>query len=425
MLGLDFVRRNPELVKADLVKRKKPALAAKVDLLLKYDRIWKALKQQLEAARHRKNELSLEINKLKKAGKDISAKLKEAKALLSKIGKLERATEKAYLKVKEILARLPNIMLSDVPDGLSEDDNVEIKRWGKKKRFSFKPLSHVDLLERLGVADIPRAAKVAGSRFYYLKNQLVLLDMALQRFALDFLAKKGFTFLLTPFMLRRHFYEGVTDLADFENQLYKIEGEDLFLIATSEHTLAAYHANELIDGEKLPLRYAGLSSCFRREAGAHGKDTKGIFRVHQFNKVEQFVFCKPEQSSDIHEELLDNAEKLLQALEIPYRVVIICSGQLGDVAAKKYDIEAWMPAQKRYRELISCSNCTDYQARGLNIKYIENGKRNYVHTLNSTAIATQRTIVAILENNQRADGSVKIPNVLRKYVGFDRIGLPG
>jgi seryl-tRNA synthetase len=250
--------------------------------------------------------------------------------------------------------------------------------------------------------------------------------MALINFALEELKNKGYVLVEPPFMMRKKPYEGVTDLADFEEMLYKIEEEDLYLIATSEHAIAAMHMNEVLDEKDLPLRYAGISACFRKEAGSHGRDTRGIFRTHQFNKVEQFIFCKPEDSWKMHEELRENAEYLAQKLELPYRLVSVCTGDIGTVAAKKYDLEVWMPAQNSYREIVSCSNCTDYQARRLNIKYREiKGKppKDFVHTLNSTAIATGRTIVAILENYQQKDGSIIIPTVLRKYMGgIERIG---
>jgi seryl-tRNA synthetase len=272
-----------------------------------------------------------------------------------------------------------------------------------------------------------RAGKVAGSRFFYLKRELVLLDMALMSFAMEELFKNGYTPIEPPYLMRREAYEGVTALSDFEEVLYKIENEDLYLIATSEHPMAAMLQNEVLLEQNMPLKLAGISTCFRKEAGAHGKDTRGIFRTHQFNKIEQFIFCAPEQSWQLHEELVHNAEGLVQKLGLPYRVVNVCTGDIGTVAAKKYDIEAWMPAQEGYREIISCSNCTDYQARRLGVRYREKEGapvKGFVHTLNSTAIATGRTIVAILENFQQEDGSIVVPKVLRKYMGdIEKISL--
>ena len=283
----------------------------------------------------------------------------------------------------------------------------------------FEIRSHVDLLELLDLADIPRAAKISGARFYFLKNELVMLDLAMQRLALDMLIKKGYTPVYPPFMMRREPYEGVTDLADFEDVMYKIDDEDLYLIATSEHPMAAMHMGEVFEPTDLPLKLAGISTCFRKEAGTHGKDTKGIFRVHQFNKIEQFVFSHPDESWKIHEDLISNIEEYFQALEIPYRIVNVCTGDIGIVAAKKYDLETWMPVQETYMERGSCSNCTAYQATRLNIKYrLKKGvtEKDYLHTLNSTMMANPRAMVAILENFQQEDGSVRIPKALHKYL---------
>jgi seryl-tRNA synthetase len=264
-----------------------------------------------------------------------------------------------------------------------------------------------------------RAGKVSGARFFYLKGQVALLDMALMSFAIEELTRKGYTPIIPPYLMNHKAYEGVTSLGDFADVLYKVENEDLYLIATSEHPMAAMYMNEVLKEQDMPVKFAGSSTCFRKEAGAHGKDTRGIFRTHQFNKVEQFIFCKPEESAKLLEELLLNAEELLQKLELPYRVVNVCTGDIGTVAAKKYDIEAWMPAQNGYREVVSCSNCTDYQARRLGIRYREKegaAPKGFLHTLNSTAIATGRTIVALIENNQLNDGTINIPKALRKYM---------
>ena len=283
--------------------------------------------------------------------------------------------------------------------------------------IDYTPTHHADALTALGVGDTEKAAEVAGSRFFYLFDDLVWLDLALVLYALDYMTSKGFRPVIPPYMLRRKAYEGVTAIEDFETALYKVEGEDLYLIATSEHPIATLHMNEIIFEKDLPLLYTGVSPCFRKEAGAHGKDTKGVFRVHQFNKVEQFVFCLPEDSPKWHEELIRNAEELWQGLGIPYRVVSVCTGDIGVVAAKKYDLEAWMPSQGRYREMVSCSNCTDWQSYRLRVRYQrKSGERGFVHTLNSTAIATTRAITAILENCQRPDGTVEIPKALRKYL---------
>jgi seryl-tRNA synthetase len=313
----------------------------------------------------------------------------------------------------------PNLLHESVPLGKDEHDNIPIRKWGEIPKFSFPAKNHIDLGLNLDIMDIERAGKVAGSRFFYLKREGVLLDMALMSFALEEMIKKGYTPMEPPFLMRRKPYEGVVALSDFESDLYKVENEDLYLIATSEHPMAAMYMDEVLKAKDLPLKLVGVSANFRKEAGAHGKDTRGIFRTHQFNKIEQFVFCKPKDSWRIHEKLIQNAEELVQKLGLAYRVVNVCTGDIGTVAAKKYDIEAWMPAQNAYREIISCSNCTDYQARRLNIRYREKegeAPKGFTHTLNSTALATGRTIVAILENYQQEDGSVILPEVLRKYM---------
>ncbi|MFX1606599.1 MAG: serine--tRNA ligase, partial [Promethearchaeota archaeon] len=322
-------------------------------------------------------------------------------------------------QLRRIQMSIPNILHESVPYGAGEEDNEIVKEWGGRPEFDFEYHSHVDLLETLDVGDIPRAARLAGSRFYYLKNELVMLDIAMQQMALEMLIERGYSPIYPPFMMKREPYEGVVDLADFEDVMYKIEGEDLYLIATSEHPMAGMYMGEVFEPTDLPLRLAGVSACFRKEAGSHGKDTKGIFRVHQFNKVEQFVFSLPEDSWNIHEELIKNEEDYVQALNLPYRIVNVCTGDMGIVAAKKLDLEFWFPGQQKYREGGSCSNCTAYQATRLNIKYrLKKGgtEKAYLHTLNSTMMANPRTMVAIIENYQREDGSVKIPKALHKYL---------
>lgn len=424
MLDIRFVRKNPEVVRADLKKRGDSEKLKWLEELLELDAEQRSLLQQVEKLRAERNKATEKVKLLKKEGKDASAALKEAQSIPAKIKAAEEKQEKITERVRYYLMRLPNVLHESVPVGKDESENVVVREYGGKRIPCDEPKSHVDLLNQLGVGDLERAATISGARFYFLKNELVLLDHALQRLALEMLFKKGFALVEPPHMMARAPYEGVTDLADFENVMYKVEGEDLYLIATSEHPLVAMHAGEILDADSLPLKYAGVSPCYRKEAGAHGKDTKGIFRVHQFNKVEQVVFCKPEDSWRIHEELLANAEEFFKALDLPYRIVNICTGEIGTVAAKKYDLEAWMPAQQKYRELVSASNCTSYQACRLGIKY-RTGKKNekgeeekeWVHTLNSTMVATSRALVAILENNQDEAGGVTIPKVLRSHMG--------
>lgn len=416
---MKFVRANPEIVRADLKKRGDSEKLAWIDELLEADGRARTLATDIEKLRNRRNVISREINLTKKEGKDATALFAEAKELPGKIAQKEAQVASDEEKIRNYLMRLPNILHESVPVGKDDSENVEIKKWGEAKPPAFEMKNHGQLAVEKGWADFERAAKISGSGFYFLKGNLALLDMALQRFAMDILVGKGFTPVETPLMMNRKPYEGVTDLADFEKVMYKIDGEDAYLIATSEHPMGAMYGDEIFEEKDLPLKLAGLSACFRREIGGHGVDTKGLFRVHQFNKIEQFVFCKPEDSWKIHEELLANAEEVFQKLGLPYHVVSICTGDIGTVAAKKYDLEVWMPRENRYREAVSCSNCTAYQAVRLNIKVRDKNdfdSKQYIHTLNSTAIATSRAIRAIIENYQREDGTVEVPKALQPYM---------
>ena len=419
MLDIRFVRSSPEVIRADLVKRNDTEKLAWVDDLLKKDIRSRELKIETDMLRQRRNTIAREINAVRKSGKDAAVLMAEAANLPQKIKSYDDEQEEIAHAIRHYLMRLPNILHESVPRGKDDTDNIEIRRVGSVRTFDFELKNHGQLAADKGWADFERVTKISGAGFYFLKGSLVLLDMALQRYAIDLLARKGFTPIIPPYMINRPSYEGVTDLEDFEKVMYKIEGDDSYLIATSEHPIGAMHKDEIFEEKDLPLRLAGISPCFRREIGAHGLDTKGLFRVHQFTKVEQFVFCKPEDSWQIHEELLSNAEEVFQNLEIPYRIVNICTGDIGTVAAKKYDIEAWMPRENEYKEVVSCSNCTSYQAVRLNIKVRDKSdfeSKQYVHTLNSTAIATSRVMRAILENFQNMDGSVEIPRVLRPYM---------
>ena len=340
----------------------------------------------------------------------------------NKIKLLENEISDVDSKFKSHIMLLPNLIHESVPIGNSETDNVIISNYGTVKEFYHPIKDHIDLALSLDLIDIDRAAKISGSRFYFLKNQLVRINQALISFALDFLSERGYTLLQPPYMIRKNSMEGAVILEDFKDVIYKIEDEDLFMIGTSEHAMVSMHMNEILEGSKLPIRYAGISPCFRKEAGAHGKDMKGIFRVHHFDKVEQLVFTRPEKSWEEHERMLSIAEEFYKKLGIPYRVVLLCSSDLGKISAKTYDIEAWIPAQKQYREIVSCSNCTDYQARRLLVRFRDktSEETRLVHTLNSTLVATQRTLVALIENYQSPDGII-IPNVLQKYIGGNSI----
>lgn len=419
MLEMKFVRENPGAVRENLERRGNPEQVAWVDRLLENDKNWRSLRTQADNLRSKRNKLTEEIAKLRRQKTDTAELVKQAEQIPDQIKAIENQTQEIEGQITTTLMQLPNIIHESVPIGKDESDNVEVKRWGEPPRFDFTPKDHIDLAAKLGLVDLERAAKVAGARFYYLRGDLVKLNYSLIKFALDFIDLKGFRLIQPPYMMRRDAIGGAVALTDFEDVIYKIEGEDLYLLATAEHGLLAQHMDEILDGKSLPLRYAGVSPCFRKEAGAHGRDTKGIFRIHQFEKVEQFVFCKPEDSWQEHEKLIANAEQLFQELKIPYRVVNVCTGDLGTVAAKKYDLEAWLPGQGKYREVVSCSNCTSYQAVRSKIRFRDRPDEptKWVHTLNSTLIATERALVAIMENYQTKDGSITIPETLQVYMG--------
>ncbi|WML66631.1 MAG: Serine--tRNA ligase [Methanoregula sp. SKADARSKE-2] len=419
MLDIRFVRASPDVVRADLRKRNEGEKIAWVDDLLAKDERSRRLKVETDELRQRRNTIAREINAARKAGQDASSLMAEAASLPDRIRCCDAERDEIAATISGYLMRLPNILHESVPVGRDDTENVELKRVGTPPTFGFELKNHGQLAAENGWADFERAAKISGAGFYFLKGSLVMLDLALQRFSLDLLEQKGYTPIIPPYMINRTSYEGVTDLGDFEKVMYKIDGDDAYLIATSEHPIAAMFQDEIFEEKDLPLRFAGISPCFRREIGAHGLDTKGLFRVHQFTKVEQFVYCTPENSWEIHEELLANAEEIFCKLGLPYRVVNICTGDIGTVAAKKYDIEAWMPREEAYKEVVSCSNCTSYQAVRLNIRLRNKSDfetKRHLHTLNSTAIATSRVMRAILENYQDEDGSVRIPEVLRPYM---------
>ena len=402
-----------------------------MDELLKLDEGWRAHKTKLQALEEQHNKASKEIAQMKKDGKDAGKAIALLADLKKQSASMHDTLDSEEKKINELLWGMPNVLHESVKYGKDETENVEVKKWGKTDKKI--PVGHTEMLEKMGLIDIERAAKVSGARFYYMKGDLVLLGQSLVRFAIDELAKKKYMPVLTPYLIKREYYKGVTGLGDFEDALYaasnpkeaKLEDgvadEEMFLIATSEHAIAAMHAGEVFPAKGLPIRYAGISPCFRREAGSHGKDTKGIFRVHQFEKVEQFIFCSQEDSWKYYEELIGNEEELFQKLGIPYHRIEMCTGDRGVVAAKKIDLEGWFPSQQKYRELTSGSNCTDWQSSRLDIKYEDKGERKYVHTLNATAVAVQRTIAAIAENYYNSDGSITVPDVLVPYMGKSRI----
>jgi len=415
----ELMRKEPERVLANLERRRNPDLVRLFEEARAKDAEWRAIVVEADRLRQRRNELSHQIADERKRGITSSTLDEEAKRIPEALRVVEARETEVRIARDLSVRRLPNLLDDSVPYGKDDRENVVAGTWGDPPAPEPGLLAHGELLEKLGMADFDRARRASGAGFYYLKGPIVLLDLALQRFALDLLAGKGFIPVEPPYLLRRGPYEGVTDLADFENVMYKIDGEELYLIATSEHPLAALYAGEILEEDTLPIRLAGVSPCFRKEIGGHGVDQKGVFRVHQFQKVEQFVFCRPEESAAVHEEIRANAEEVFRQLAIPYRVVNVCTGDVGTVAAKKYDIEAWFPRQQAYREVVSCSNCTDYQARRLGIRLGKAGKpgKRVPHTLNSTAVATSRALAVILEQYQRPDGTVTVPDVLRPYLG--------
>jgi len=425
MLDIKLIRESPEIVENDLKKRGEKGKIELLHDLIRSDKERRELIQKVEQLRRQRNEITEKISMmtLKEVSQAIIEHEKKIAALIPpKIKNLQEHLEQLNSFCHNALMQLPNILDKSVPVGKDETENVEIRRWGKKE-FDFEPKNHLEVALGLDLIDLERAAKVSGERFYYIKKELALLDMAVQRFALDYLVKKGFVVTEPPFMIKRKAYEGVVDLKDFEHMIYKIQDEDLYMIATSEHPMAAMHMDEVLNKDDLPIKLAGVSPCFRKELGAHGKYEKGLFRMHHFNKVEQFVFCLPEHSWKTHEELQHNVEDMMQQLGIPFRIVNCCTGDMGSIASKKYDTEFLM-ADGKYREIGSNSNCTDYQARRLNVRWREKegvAPSGFVHTLNSTALVTSRVMVAILENFQRSDGSVDIPKVLWPYTGFKRI----
>ncbi len=421
MLDIRMVRENPEIIRKMLVKRNS---SYPLEELLQKDKELRALLTRTQELKHDRNKASEEIAAKKKSGIESSKEIQEMRKLGIDIESSNNQIGNLQKSVRGLLMDLPNLPHPTVPDGKDESQNVTIRSVGKKSDPAFRVKDHIELGSDLGLIDIDRASKVSGSRFYYLKGDLVLLNQALIRYALEFLKERNFQLIQPPYLLRRKILEGCVALSDFEDSIYQVEGEDLYLLPTSEHAIAGFHYDEILEGQNLPLAYSGVSPCFRKEAGTSGRDTKGIFRVHQFEKVEQFIFSKPEDSWNQHEFLLKNAEDFFQTLGLAYRIVNVCIGDLGAVAAKKYDLEIWLAGQGKYREAVSCSNCTDYQARRLNIRYRDkqNDESNFVHTINSTLVATERALIGIMENYQTRDGKITIPSALRPYMpGLDEI----
>lgn len=420
MLDPKIIRDEPEKIKEMLKDR---AVEFDLEKMLELNKVRKDMMQQTDELKQKRNQMSMKIATEKKAGNDASELLQEMSQISSKLDDMENQRKTIDDDYHKLSFSIPNMIHDSVPKGPDESFNKQVRTWGDVPKFDFEVKDHIDLGLGLDIVDLERASKTAGARFYYLKGGLVKLGQALTAFALDFVSKRDYNLIQPPYMINRQSMEGAVIADDFEEVIYKVQDEDLFLIGTSEHAIASMHYDEILEGANIPLRYASVSPCFRKEAGAHGKDQKGIFRVHQFEKIEQFIFCRPEESWDEHEKMIKNTEEFYQELEIPYRLMLLSSGDMGKVSAKTYDIEAWMSGQNAYREIVSCSNCLDYQSRRLKIRFREksNEDTKYIHTLNSTLVAIERTMVAILENNQTKDGHVEIPKVLQKYFGDNLI----
>jgi seryl-tRNA synthetase len=416
MLDSKLLKENPGFIEDMLRKRK---LDFPLDQVVALDKRRRELIAEIEEYKHKRNILAHSISTSKKAKKEVTSEIEAMKVIGDKIFALEQEKIKVDASFRGLMMRLPNLLDDSVPIGNDENDNVVIKYNGVVKKHDFPIADHIDIANNLDLIDIARAAKISGARFYFLKNDLVRLNQALIHFALAFLQKKGYVLLQPPYMIRKEAIEGAAILEDLDQVIYKIDSEDLYMIGTSEHAMASMFMDEILEGSKMPFRFGGISPCFRKEAGAHGKDMKGIFRVHQFEKVEQFIYCSPENSREEHDSMLAVSEEFYEQIGIPNRVVLLCSADLGKISAKTYDIEAWLPGQNAYREIVSCSNCTDYQARRLRIRFRNkaNEETRFVHTLNSTLVATERTMVAIIENCQTSKQTIEVPMVLQKYMG--------
>lgn len=424
MLDLKRIRNNPEEIKALLANRGEDFDVTCIDEVVALDEKRRSILVDVEALKSKRNQVSAEIPKRKKAGEDVTSVMAEMREIGDKIKADDAKVSEIDEKINYIMLRIPNIPNPQVPDGETDEDNVEIKVWGDKTKFDFEPKAHWDLGTDLKILDFERAGKTTGSRFTFYKGAGARLERAIINYFLDkHVFDNGYTEILPPYMVNRESMTGTGQLPKFEEDAFKIENNGFFLIPTAEVPVTNFYKNEVLSGEDLPIKHVAYSACFRAEAGSAGRDTRGLIRQHQFNKVELVKFCKPEQSYEELDKLVKDAESVLQGLEIPYRIVRICKGDLGFTAALKYDIEVWMPSYNRYVEISSCSNFEDFQARRANIKYRENpkDKPQFVHTLNGSGVAIGRTVAAILENYQQADGSVKIPEVLKAFMRCDEI----
>ncbi len=416
MLDLNVIRRDPDGMRESVARRGLDPSRANVDRFLELDTKRREIQTQRDGLRHEQSGLGKQIKSAPKEEK--GALIERVRGLKAEVADLDRQVKEVEEEWLTARMSLPNLLGEDVPEGFTEEENVEVSRWGDPPKLDFEPRDHVELGQLTDTIDFERAGKVTGASFYYLKNEAALLEQALLSYAASQLVPEGFVPMGTPDLARDEVLEGIGfQPRGPETQIYSVEGTDLSLIGTAEITLGGYHSDEILAGEDLPLRYLGFSRCFRTEAGAHGRESRGLYRVHQFTKAEMFIICRPEESPKWHEHLREMEERLFQGLGLSYRVVNVCAGDLGAPAAKKYDIEAWMPGRGRFGEVTSCSNCTDYQARRLGVRFRpeKGAKAQHPHMLNGTAIAVSRTLIALLETYQREDGSVEIPEVLRPF----------
>jgi len=421
MIDIKLIRENPELVKENIKKKFQSEKLLLVDKVLKLDKTWRNLKFEEDLLRSNRNKISNRINELKKAKKDVKVELKKAKEIPSKIEKIQEKRKKLEIEIKEIMYRIPNIIHSSVPIGKDASANVELRRIGEPIVPNYEIFNHAELAEKIDGVDFDTARDISGHGFYYLKKDLALLSIALINFARDFMLEKGFEYVEPPLMIRKKIVEGVMSFEEMNAMVYKIEGEDLYLIGTAEHPLIGMFIGKNLNRKNIPYKITGFSPCFRKEVGAHGIEEKGFYRVHQFNKQEMVIICEPEESYSWYNKLLDYSIEFFKKLEIPIRVLESCSGDLADLKSKGCDVEAWSPRQKKYYELGSLTNMESAQARRLNIRIEGKGKIYYAHTLNNTVIATPRALIALMENNQQKDGSIKIPKVLIPYMNGKKI----
>lgn len=421
MIDIKLIRENPELVKENIKKKFQNDKLKLVDEVIELDKEWRGIKYDEDKLRSARNDISQKINELKKAKKNADNELRKAKEIPEEIEQLAIKRKDIEEKIKLIMYKIPNIIHSSVPIGKNDTENVELKKIGKPEVPKYEIFNHAGLAEKMGGADFDSARETSGNGFYYIMGDLAILHSALIAYARDYMIKKGFTYVIPPFLIRRKVVEGVMSFAEMDNMMYKVEGEDLYLIGTSEHSMIGKFIGKTLTGKELPITLTSYSPCFRKEIGAHGIEEKGFYRLHQFEKQEMIVVCEPEESYSWYDKMLNYTVDVFKSLNIPVRILECCSGDLADLKAKSADVEAWSPRQKKYYEVGSCSNLTDAQSRRLDIKIENKGKRYFAHTLNNTVIASPRAVIALMENNQQKDGSIKIPKVLQPYMGGKKV----